>query len=596
MPTYHQTTFRIRNNDSVGLNVDSDWAGSENQNVTIGRGVIYRIRIKVGETDGTGTTSSMHVQERLNGGTWTDMTDLAVGTGAETPIQMMPSTQFTDNDATSQLLTNSGSTFVPGVGDSDNVFSTSISSQETEFEFCLQINSTYDANTHAEVVPDDTLELRIVGDPSGSASPFTGTYNIPVITVTDTDKYVGGAYVETPNRLGPFIDGSGSLYFVCEYAETFNRMTVRKSTDNGLTWRVIDGPNRPAENDMEGADALQSGSQIFMMVVTTTVTFHSFRMSDDASPDTWNIKDQEIEGAYTPHTSQNGSLEVRSDGTFVAFYVDAAAPDRIRYRIRSTGGTWGAQNTVDSEASTNFTCVKTVKGASDTIHIFYKDDTNGIIYYRTLSSADALSGRTSIATGIAFSGTPDNVPILPQPSYWNDGDEKILLVYQKAEQGALFSKLLTNGTPGTEEQASDNTVDTDAGGSGPGGSGGSDTPDASLCLDTSDNVSYLIYSRVSDGNIYRAVYTPSAGSGSWGTDSLQLTTIDAQFISAKVVTHSGGKVVGFFYDDRSAGGTGQIWYDEEVLQAAAGGGNPPVGFGLRGGSIRTRGGRFVIVP
>ena len=560
--TYNQTHFRVRTDDSVGLNTDSGWAGSEDQGVTIGRGERFRIRMKMSETSDLGVPNQpLHAQYRLNSGTWTDFYELAVGTGMEQPPQSMPSVIFADSAATStELLTNDGRTYRSGVGDTNNVFTTSIDNQETEIELCLQIQSTYDnGGTHNEIISGAFLNFRLVEGVLGASTPFTGSYTkIPTITVADNDYYIGGTYVESPNNIGPFKDANDNLYMLCEYAETFNDMTIRKSTNNGLTWRVIDGPNRPAENDLEGADVVQFGDELFMMIVTTTVTFHSFRTSDNASPDTWNIKDQVIDNTYTAHTSQNGALERRADGTFVAFYNDAAAPDRVRYRIRSTGGTWGGLNTVDTEASVNFTSVRTVKDSSDTIHIFYKDDTNGILYYRTLSSGDALSGRTSIATGLDTASASDNIPHIA-PTYWNDGNERILLTYQKAQDAVLYSKLFTDGTPGSEIQATDFTCNT--------GFGASAMPAASLTLDSGTNDSYLLYSRISNGDIYLAKYT--AGSG-WGADSL-LHNMDvrADWINANVYTRGADQILGYVYDDASDGGSGQIWYGEAVLSGAA---------------------------
>jgi len=557
---YVQSHFRIRSADTVGLNADSGWAAAEDTNATIGRGVRFRIRFRIVEDGGGGGTDDLHLQCRLNGGTWLDVFPLGVGTGAESPAQAIYSLQFTDGDATStQLLTSSGGTYVNGVGDSNAAVVTAINNEETEIEFCVQIMSTYDAGAHNEVVPSNTVDFRVVRGVTGSEILLDTYTNTPTVTVADTANYIGGCYVETPNRLGPFMDSNQNLYFFCEYAETFNDMTVRKSTDDGVTWRVIDGANRPNENDMEGADVVQSGTELYLLVVTTTVTFHSFRTSDaGTSPDTWQIKDQVVDGTYTPSASQQGCIEARSDGTFVAFYNDGASPARIHYRIRSSGGTWGGDNLVDTEAATNFTGVRTVKAGSDTIHIFYKDDTNGIVYHRTLSSGDSLSGRQSIATGISTGVTPDATTVLP-PQYWNDGSEQVLALYQKAIDGPIFSKLLTGGTPGSELQATDFGAGTDGAGAG------SDAPDATATLDPSygnSRLAFVLYHRVSDGDLYRATYTPGSG---WGTDDNVQTAVDVNFVGANVFTHANGKVLGYVYDDAAAGGSGQIWYGEVAL-------------------------------
>lgn len=550
-----QEYFRIRSGDTVGLNADSGWAGIENADATIGTGLAFRIRFKVRETAAGNETTGFKLQVNRNSAGWVDVDVLG---GASLPAaQAVVSSQFADGDATStERLTNT-TTYVNGEGLEDNTSASyTLTSEETELEWCLMIMSFHDGPT--QNVVSDTLDFRVV---ESDGTVFTGTYVNPTITVSESAGYVGGAFVETPNRLGPFIDTNGNIYTIIEATPSGAEFLIIKSTNGGDTWREMDGANRPLVNDLECVDAVQASDTIYIAHhADSTVEHHTFRMSDHASPDTWGTTDDTVASITGPANQQGTAIERRSDGDLIIFYNrDVSGQEELFYKI-NTGGGWGSELTLESEALFDWGFVTCVMGESDLIHIFYKGTGSslGPIYHRSLSSADSLSAREAVDAD-AGNGSSFNAA-LTTAIYWDDGgDEKIMIIYSDDADDLLYSVVVTNdGSPAARKTVSDNTVDT----SPP--STGSKQPAANLAND--DEVAYAHYSSLADLDIYRDLATNDGG---WGTDVEEQDAVTCHWIRGSVFTHSVGngsdKVVGYIWDDGSGGGAGRIWYSEFVI-------------------------------
>lgn len=548
-----QEYYRIRSGDTVGLNTDSGWAAAENTDATIGTGVEFRIRFKVRETAAGNDNAGFKLQVNRNSGGWVDV-DVLGGTSAPA-TQAVISSQFADGDATSTELLSSTTTYVNGEGlEDNNSGSYSLTSEEAEFEWCLQIMSLHDGP--AQNVASDTLDFRVV---ESDGTVFTGTYTNPTITVSETAGYIGGAFIETPDYVGPVIDTNGNIYFLIEHAETENAATIIKSTDGGDTWRPIDHANRPTNGDMEGMSLFQDGDTLHIGHVRSQVFYHSFRMSDHGTnPDTWDITDESVDSTITSFTTQYSSIHKRSDGTIVLFYVDGGSPMRCYYKIRN--GSWGSRNTVDSEASTDFISPSSVLGASNKIHLIYKDETNGIIYHRSLSSGDSLSGRETIATGVSTSISGDNAPFCPPVYYDSSGNEKILIAYKKSWADAGFYRIITNdGAPSSELGLADNDIQWSQGGS----------HQMTACLAVDGTNVHLLYCHDTENDMYRTSNDDDAG---WVTDVEEIDGVDVDWVRSAVITHSAGnggaKVLAYIWDNGSDGGTGKAWYGEYALAVA----------------------------
>lgn len=561
-----QGYFRIRSADTVGLNTDSGWAAAENVNATIGTGIPFRIRFKVRETaSGDDTNVNFKLQVNRNSGGWNDV-DVNLGAATEAAGAIV-SAQFNDGDAATELLTNT-TTYVNGEGseDAETEGNYGLSNEETEFEWCLLIHSFHDGPI--QNVVSDTLEFRVVED---DGTVFTGTYTNPTVTVDETLGFIGGTFVESPGRVGPFADSNGNLYAIIEASVTDPAFLIIKSTNGGDTWREQDGSNRPTENDSECIDAVLDGDEIHIMHhpggTTPTIRYHRFRVSSHATnPDTWEITDESVH-VSSGQTDQACAISVRSDGTVVGFYRRTDTNQNIKYRIRSSGGTWGSENNLDTTTSVDFTGVMCALGTSDKTHIFYKDHTNGDIYHKSLTSGDSLSAR-ELVEGDA--GTVNEWAMTPA-IFWDDaGAEKIMVIVQDDSDDILYSVVITDdGTPESRKQASDVAAQSHQ--------GGSEQPTADLAVDSASDTTYLLYSRLTDGDLYR---DKAVNDGGWGADVEEQDAVEIDFVRSMVFTHSSGnggeKVLGYLYDNGANGGTGRIFYDEFVISAAAGGQPTPI--------------------
>jgi hypothetical protein len=395
-----QPGFRVRSDFSVSLNADQGWAAPLNTDVTIQADQPFRLRIEVeGESQVAGR-QEFRLQYRRNEGDWTSIeahdfpkpdTD-----DAKTPrVSIVSCAAYKHGEPTSNLLAGSAAGFSAGTGVAlaDRTASWSGGGAHGEFEWALVVRRYADgAVTNDE---GDRFEFRMVDGNGVSAGPSRH----PVLRLAIPPGHVGGTFVETPGRIGPWRASNGDLYFIMEPAETSNLFMMVKSTDNGRTWREVDGTNRPPIRDLEAVDARQVGDTIHILhEVSRSARYHSFRTSEHrARPDSWDVRGELV--ADVAPVAQAAALEVRSDGSLVAFY---AGPTRIHYSIRSPAGGWSKERIIDAGVPPNLAGPQAVRGANDTVHLAYYG-TDGTIWYRRLLPDGTLTAREQIATGAGAS-------------------------------------------------------------------------------------------------------------------------------------------------------------------------------------------------
>jgi hypothetical protein len=568
-----QEYFRIRKTDNEGLN-DAFAAGdpAENTNTTIGTGNPFRIRFKTRETaGGTIPTVGFKAQCRHPEGqnVWRDVNTTLPGAGSISPAFSELSNQFADGDnipmSTAELLTST-TTNVDGEGDEqDNATALTyvLTNAETEFEFCFAINSWYDdGSTAYQIVAGDTIEFRLV---ENDGTLFGGTYTNPIITVAETDYYIGCTFVETPGRI-LVSDTNGNLYILVEPTEAFSRFLLLKSTDGGKTWREPDAAGAPTTVDIEAVDMVSDGNGTLHIATRSATSstertfYHRFRMSDHATTqDDWEIIDEIVKTA--PVTYQSVAIEWRpTNSDVVLFWVETDTNDIIKYNIRN--GSWGTEQTLDSQASTEFTYVTTVLGEGDIVHIFYSDTTNGYVYWNRLNLSDALTTRQQMTTGAIAAGSYRGS--MTTPVYWDDaGAEKIMIGLRPGGSPLyLYSEVITDeGAPETRKQVSD-TAQGDVARSP--GTTTSDQIVADMAVD--GTTVYVLYADDSTLDIW---LDSALNDGGWSTDTELHDGVTAHWIRSHIFTHSSGnggdKVLGYIWDNGSSGGVARIWYDEYVI-------------------------------
>lgn len=558
---YVQEYWRFRL-DEDGLNSQtSGWSAAENTAISHGTGIHVRLRMKVRETGVGGDSVAHKLQVRRNNLIWVDVQQDGKNTPGTPAALLVASDNFSDAAAiTTEYLTSTttninGEGIAPVQGPTNVVTAAySPNNQEIEFEWNLKIMSFHDGMT--QNVAGDVLDFRMV---ESTGTLYSSYATFPRITITETDYYIGGCFVETPANV-VCANADGDIYHLVEPSESLNICMMIKSSDGGKTWREMDGGNRPVTPDIEAADFFVDGDTIHVGIQhNNDAYYHRFRMSDHATnPDTWEITDEPVATGIT-RDQQTAAIAARSDGTIVMFYQELVSSFGVmRYKIRSTGGTWGSAVTLDSTASTWFPGCTIIRGASDLIHIFYTDTTNGNLYHKSLNSSDTLSGRELVYNDMGTTESSDRLN-MTKPVYWDDaGDEKIMVALLDQSDTKLYSVLITNdGTPDTADAASDHTSENNEGGNG----------QVIAAMSEYNDTVYLIYGRLSSP--FGIWLTTNDNDGGWDTDVEQVASVNLDWMQSTIVQHSvangGNLVLGYVYDDGSNGGTGNTWFGEYVI-------------------------------
>ena len=448
---------------------------------------------------------------------------------------------YENGAATTDLLSGSVASFQSGAGVSlaERTPAWTGAGAHGEFEWALVVRRFADgAVTNDE---GDTFELRMV---EVGGAPI-GTQRNPVLRLAIPPGHVGGTFVETPGRIGPWQASNGDLYFIMEPTETDNLFLMVKSADNGRTWREVDGANRPQTDDLESVDARLVGDTIHIIhQVTHTTRYHAFRTSDHPSrPDSWAVRDELAASANS--VAQAATLAVRSDGSMVAFYVGQT----VHYNVRSPAGTWGAQAVMDGHVAPRLAGPRAVLGADDTVHVAYYG-TDGTIWYRRLLRDGTLTARQPLASG---AGTTRSEYGSVLPLVFIPETNTLVVLYRLADGKLWERRIVNDGTPTDAVRVTDRDVVRDA--------VDSQQPGADAVRD-GRTVRVLFIEQSS-----RSIFS-THDAGGWQPSTLRVGDILGSWVRGNVFTRKDGmKVHGFVYDAGSDGGAGMNRYGEIGLGA-----------------------------
>jgi hypothetical protein len=419
------------------------------------------------------------------------------------------------------------------------------------------------SGTFTSAVSDEIITHIIAVAPA----PAGGGQTVAVNQVVETDiaqpitaiggnpfpSTIGGIHAESNNRLGPFIDGNGNLYTITELSVADPRPCMRKSTDGGRTWAEVNAANRPAHDDLESLWIEQRGTVLYVLHQrsgTMRVSHNTFNTSDaGANPDTWQVKDEVVHLPGTAPANQAVSLAVRTNGDLLAFYrTDPVSSfQRLAWRKKPSGGAWGAETQVDTTASTNFTQVAVVVGASDKVHIFYKNDTTSAVWHKSLTSADSLSASSVVNDNAT---TTDDQMMATPPVYVDvGGTERVYAAWKRTSNGFLVGAPIDNdGTPSAEESISDVAVWEDP------AAVISEQVVATLAVDSVSGKMYALYADNATHDLWKVVRN-----GTWSANTEVLDAVEVQYLSATVFTHGtqgqSKRVLGIIFDDNPTGAT-----------------------------------------
>ncbi len=383
----------------------------------------------------------------------------------------------------------------------------------------------------------DRFDFRLVaagGVPLPAQVPATVTLAVP-------QGHLGGTFVETPMRVGPWQAGNGSLYFIMEPSETWNRIMIVKSSDGGRTWREVDGSRRPETGDLEGlGSTLVDGRIHILHQVSDEVFYHVFNTSDHAQdPDTWAVRDERVAVPEPPPT-QVADLAVRSDGSVVAVY---GAEKTIRYRIRSPEGHWGEERAIDDRDGAVLSGPSIVVDRADRVHLAYTAS-DGSGWYRRIEPDDSASEAVRFASDL---GTADHdvgaiLPLLHRPE-----SDSVSIIY-RARDGRLRERSVDNGDAWSEalivaeRTVVQNAVDSDQAGADAVADG---------------NTLHVLFIEDGTGDLFHAARRGTA----WTEARRIVTDSDVQWVRGTMIeSEDGERVYGFVYDAGSDGGSGRIRY------------------------------------
>ncbi len=548
--SFRHTSFRVRGPVDAALDADTGWVAGVAEAVPVRADEPFRLRFEVEADDDAPAPVSFGLEARRNGGPW----ERVLARNHPYPdeissprVSVVSTGAYEDRAPTTDLLPRSPLPFVPGAGvvlDSATGPWSGAGSQG-EWEWPLVIRRFADGAVTND--DGDVFEFRMVdreGRPVGGP-PATVLLRVP-------PGLLGGTFVETPGRLGPWSSVTGALYFPMEPAETYNVLMMVRSIDGGITWQEMDGENRPATGDLEGfAGALRDG-RIHMLHQADSVFYHAFATAEDPEgPDRWVVRDELVAVPSDP-PSQTATVEVRSDGSVVAVYGDSLG---LRLRIRNPSGEWGEERVLSADDGALLTGVQSVLADDDVVHLAYAahDGTAREVRHRTLHPDGSLSPATTLADGVA-SRLEDDAGALA-PLVHLAGSNTVVIVYRLAD-GRLWARRVAgdgSGLPTAPAQVTDRAVVQNA--------VDSDQVGADAVAD--GETVHVVFIDDETRSLYRAT---SEGLGRWSDPALLVDGVNAQWIRGARIEKSDGTIVyGFVVDAGSDGGSGMNRYAEMLL-------------------------------
>ncbi len=543
------SSFRVRGEVTAPLNADSGWAAALNEAGTIQADEPFRLRFEL-TLDAAPANGPVRLQVRRNTDEWTlvEAHDFPhpESENAKTPrVSIVSSPAYSNGAATTDVLAGSNLPFQPGTGislvDHAAVVAAGVSGH-TELEWALVVRRFADGAVTNEA--GDRFAFRLT-DQAGAPLPGAAQ---PELTLEIRPGHVGGTFVETPGRIGPWQARNGDLYFIMEPAETSNLFMMVKSTDGGRSWREVDAAHRPPTRDLESVDSRQVGDTIHILhQVTRSTRYHAFRTSDHPThPDTWAIGGET--GATATSVAQAASLVVRPDGSIVTFYVGQT---KVHGRIRSPAGQWGEEFLLDANEAPNLAGPQAVLGADGVVHLAYYG-WDGTLWYRRLRTDGTLTPRELLATGAGTSRAEYGAVL---PLVYLPATRTVAILYRLAD-GHLWERRVSGETPPTpavrvtDRPVVRNAVD-------------SQQPTADVIAD--DNTLHVLFVEQGSGSLYHTQHRSG-----WSGSTLLHDGIKGSWVRGNRVLRAadGRAVYAYIYDAGSEGGAGMNRFDTLPLDGA----------------------------
>lgn len=588
------TTYRVRERIDAPVNENIGWAAPAGEAAVVTANQPFRIRLEVEALPGTEETlpTSFTLQARRNGETWQTLSlrDFPYPDEISTPrVSLVRLDEWETGVPTDDLLTKSMLPFTHGEGVSDTLrmdaedealesdnaaapwpdVSQDAAGGATrpsapvhgEWEWPVVIRRWADGAVTNE--DGDTFDFRMLdgaGRPVAGAGPARVTLRIP-------KSLLGGTYAETPGVLGPWQGEDGTLYFPMEPAETNNVLMMVASTDHGDSWTEVDGANRPLTDDLEGFSTAWHDGVIYLLHQISRATYlHAFdtratptEVAGDPgaagiASGRWVIRD-ELVSEHSKPPVQVASLVARSDGSLVAVFGDSLG---LRYRVRSPGGDWESEGTVEVADGVLASGVMTVGLANDVIHMAYTatsaDWSARSVRHRTLIPSGDLTDTTRLGEGL---GTAEEDIGALLPLGWLSDSNTVVVAWRHADGTLWERRMRADGSESAPVRITTRQVVQSA----------ADSDQVGADLVVHDGVVHVVFIDEESRDLW---HTSSPTPGNWTPVRPVVEGIDAQWVRGRIVRDaSGAAVYGLVYDAGSNGGSGMNRFGVIALGGSA---------------------------
>lgn len=539
----HVTAFRIRSDFNVEIDEDMGWAAAVNEAPSRTVDSPFRVRFEVEIKKNVGDCRQYSLQYRWNDRPWTYMGahEFPYPSAASPPASIVGCDAFFIGEDAEDLISISNLPAASGAGiclapTSPRWSSDSKNDVSAEWEWAVVVRRWADG---PKLVRDgDRFALRMV-DQDGR--PLPGP--VPEFTVNVPDRHLGGTFVETPARIGPYENSSGELYFIMEPTETDNVFMMVKSSDDGKSWFEVDSDNRPKVGDLEGVGSVLSEDGIIHIVHQTSdaVFYHAFATSDHSKvSDRW-ITDSKIIAEPVEPPTQVADITLRPDGSLVAIY---GAGNRLEFSIRNPDGSWSSATSLDPKNSDGLTNPSLACRSDGMVDITYKN-TEGEAWYRQLLTDNSLTSPKKFADNLGTEAS-ERMAILPLV-YLPESNTTVAIFRQS--NGYLYQSRKTQNKEWTKPvQVSDRPVVTNA----------ADSEQAGADAVAYGNQLYITFIDRDTRDIYLSILDDSQKTP---VSTRIVSDIKGSWVRGQVLENqSDSPAYGLIYDAGSKGGSGFNWF------------------------------------
>jgi hypothetical protein len=532
------TGFLVRSDFEEELDEDKGWAASLNIAPSQIVDTPFRIRFEV-ESDTTNYRRQYSLQYRWNDYPWTyaQAHEFPYPSEASPPLSIVSSKAFFFGEEADDLISVSKKPANPGAGISlapttPGWIPYPSSGASAEWEWAIVIRRWADGGRVIE--SGDRFALRMV-DQYGR--PLSGPN--PDFTVTVPEYHLGGVFVETPARIGPFENSLGHLYFIMEPTETDNIFMMVKSEDGGRTWFEVDSDNRPKVSDLEGVGTVMSHDGIIHIAhqVSEGVYYHAFAISDHPEhKDKWITDSFEITTHTKKPPTQTADITLRPDGSLIAVF---SYYDKLQLSIRDPNGTWNDALLFNHEYHTGFTNPLAICRPDGVVDLVYKS-LDGKGWHRQLLQDNSLSEPILFTENLGTT-VEENISIIPLA--FLPEKNSTIAVYRKSD-GYLYLSHFSNNAWSEPLKLSDKKVISNA----------VDSEQTEADVVVFDNKLIITFIAEADRSIYQTILNNLDQTSS---AKLIISNIDGSWVRGNILyNQQSNPVFGLVYDAGSKGGSG----------------------------------------